>query len=519
MKNKLKLNIQLASITNDSPYSDRKNCLFFIHDFSMNDNSFCIPEELCSAINPKTSKPNYDSLNGAPIVTATTMDGSDLKGHEPEYNKSGDIIGLNTDAIGSLYNAHIGTHQINGEDKYGLWAEGYLWLRFENTLNVVENIFNENGSVDTSVEIQVGGFEFSEEGRTATNSILYMGHCLLGTTVEPAYPDSGMYEMNLLVAEAYKKDLSVLNQESDAPVDNIKTSSKGGSVKEVAKEDVVFNFGKEILNKIETSEMSFEDIRGQLWSQLNSEKDAEGYTIYKYWIMEVYNGYAIINEESTGKNYKISYSTGETEISVDMGSMVEVVNQWVEVQVNPNPEDNTNLSTENEELKSQMYEKDKEIDELKTKVASLEGEVKTKEEAMELNQTEANEKIIKLGTVVEGLQEELNSFKPIKEEYDRIQEELKQKELATKRAELKQYIINSKVYSEKDFEDNEDLKTIVSEVDWVKAKEIIADYFVKKTVGTDVSKIETSEVIIPVDDKGKSLFYSVKDEMYAPLEK
>jgi len=156
LNNKLKLNIQLASIVNESPYSDRKNCLFFIHSFDFNENSFKIPEELCSAINSKTGKPNYDSLNGAPIVTATTMDGSDLKGHEAETDKDGNIIGLNTDAIGSLYNAHIATHQINDEDKYGLWAEGYLWLRFENTLNVVENIFNENGSVDTSVEIQVG---------------------------------------------------------------------------------------------------------------------------------------------------------------------------------------------------------------------------------------------------------------------------------------------------------------------------------------------------------------------------
>lgn len=64
MKNKLKLNIQLASITNDSPYTDRKTALFFIHDFVFNSNSFKIPEELCSAINPKTGKPNYDSLNG-----------------------------------------------------------------------------------------------------------------------------------------------------------------------------------------------------------------------------------------------------------------------------------------------------------------------------------------------------------------------------------------------------------------------------------------------------------------------
>ena len=356
------------------------------------------------------------------------------------------------------------------------------------------------------------GFEFSEEGRTATNSILYMGHCLLGTTVEPAYPDSGMYEMNLLVAEAYKKDLSVLNQESDAPVDNIKISSKGGNV--VAKEDVVFNFGKEILNKIETSEMSFEDIRGQLWSQLNSEKDEEGYTIYKYWIEEVYNGYAIINENDTGKYFKVPYSTGETEISVDTGSMVEVINQWVEIG-NPNPGENTNLSTENEELKSQVSEKDKEIDELKTKVASLESEVKTKEEAMQLNQTEANEKIIKLGTVVEDLKEELNSFKPIKEEYDRIQEELRQKELATKRAELKQYIINSKVYSDKDFEENEDLKTIISEVDWAKAKDIIADYFVKKASQIE-RKIETNEIVLPIDDKGKDLFLTARDRMFSP---
>jgi len=626
--NKELLNIQLASILSESPYSDRKLCLFFIHNFDFNGNNFRITEELCSTNNPKTNKPFYDSLNGAPIVAA--LKGDDLGGHEPEFDEDGNIIRLNTEGIGTLFNTHIGTHQINNEDVYGLWAEGFLWLRFQNTLNVIEELYNENGRIDTSCEVSLGGFEFSENGRTAIKSVLYFGHCLLGSTKRGAYADSAMYEYNLQVAEAYQKDLEVsadngtsdkisidnssdsatdgdwsevdksalrksimnasnykslvketylivLDGYEDSPSSNLKyphhvikddtlvvhkrgvqaaysrlmqndpdnskalkhikkhyneldleisslnINNEGG--KDVPdKQQIEFNFGKEIKNYIENNALSFDDIREQLWSQLNNEKDADGYVIYKYWIAELFNEYVVACENESGKYFKFTYTAGESDVTVDMSSAVEVVSAWIPVNQNEGTETNTvneDLQNEVNGLKETITTKDTEINDLKTQLETLQGEISQKDEALKFSSNEANEKIIQLGKVVTDLQEQVKSFEPIKEEYNKIQNELKEKELNEKREHLKKFALDSKFISEKDIEENEEIKVAINEVDEIKINTIIAKKVVEKaTTELNETKTKTDDVTIHINENGKDLIpQSLKEKMYTPHSK
>jgi hypothetical protein len=484
--NKEILNIQLASIGNESAYSDRKNALFFIHSFDYNTNGFRITEELCSAINPDTGKPYYDSLNNAPLVAIT--DGVDLGGHEPVFDKDGNIIDFETNSIGTLFDAHIGTHEINGEEKYGLWASGTLWLRFAETLNVIEKIYNTYGSVDTSVEVMVGGYEFSEEGKTAINSVLYFGHCLLGVSKTPAYADSGMYEFNLQIAEAFKQD--IIN------------SSEGGN-----KVNVEFNFGKEIINQIETStDLSFDDIREGIWKSLNNEVDSDGNIIYQYWIDEVYLNYVIVTSNETRKNYKVSYTISENnEVIVDMSTIVEVQRVWLEISA-------PTIS----ELESQIVEKDNKIAELNNEIEKLNGELKDKQDAIEMNSSEANNKIISLGKVVQELQEQLNSLEPIKKEYDRVREEIAKKELNEKRENLKQYALNSKMISEQDLEENETLKTAITELNENTIKAYIADCIVNSY---QFESNNNEDIVVNVQDPKPILPSSIKEEMYMPRKR
>jgi len=497
-QNKEYLNIQLASLSDEPSYSDRKKALFMIHDFDFNLNGLRITEELCSSINPDTNKPWYDSLNNAPIVAATN--GIDLKGHEPEI-VDGAIIALNTDSIGTLYDTHIGTHEINGEEKYGLWSSGILWLRFQTTLNVIQKIYDTYGSVDTSVEVKTGGYEFSEEGRTATNGLLYIGHCLLGVSKSGAYPDSGMYEFNLEVAEAIKKDIEI-NNDSDINNTESLNNNKGG----INVNQIEFNFGKEIKICFEiNAEQSLDDIRDAVWSALHPT-DADGNVSYKYWICELFQAYAIIEENDTNKCFKMNYSiNSEGVANIDFESKIEVVQVWQEtnqnvVVVNENTEELDNLKTEISNLQSQITEKETTISELNTQIETLTTEIATKNEALEMSSTTSNEKIIKLGEVVEQLKTEIASLSPIKDEYEKVQAEIAEQELIKNRANLKQYALNSKLISEQETVENEDIKNAIFEVNTAKIKEIIADRIVTNAQ-LEINSIN-NDVVVNISEQG-----------------
>jgi hypothetical protein len=467
MTNKEFLNIQLASISDESPYSDRKKALFFIHDFKTNNNGLVIPQELCESINLKSGKPYFDSLNNCPIVCATTYDMTDLKGHEPQYSLSGELIRLDTQSLGTLYDAHIGTHVINGEEIYGLWAWGAIWTRFQSVLNVVEQLFEEQGSISTSVEVLIGGFEYLEDVRVATTSILYIGHCLLGTTKKPAYDDSALYELNFEAAEiinqAFQNDIAA-------------SKDKGGKSVEIE-----FNNGKEIKFHFEANAMSFEDIQSAIWNNLNPSLNGE--TKYNYWISEVFDSYVIVCEWDSNKYYKMTYTINESEntATVDVASAIEVVQVWQEVG-----------TPEVASLQDEITQLNNKITELNTQIEQLQGEVKTKDEALNLSSSEAAEKIIALGSLVEDLKVQLASLLPIKEDYDKKLAEIATQEENAKRETLKQYALNSKVIAEKDFEDVEELKIALASLDEVKIKSYIADKYVEK------AKLELNSTETPV---------------------
>lgn len=509
--NKELLNIQLASITDKSPYADRKVGLFYIHSFDYNGNGFRITQELCSANNPKTNKPYYDSLNGAPIVAS--LKGDDLGGHEPEFDENGNIIRLNTQSVGTLFETHIGTHQINGEDKLGLWANGYLWTRFTNTLEVVENLFEQNGSVDTSVEVAVGGYEFSEEGKTAINSVLYIGHCLLGSTKSPAYPDSGMYEFNLQVAEAFEKDLQN-DQNQSGSNSSLDINSDIGGVRM----------------------LSHEETKEQLRNLLNPNDNSEGKWEVNYytWDMVVFDNFCVAREYDTGKLYRFDYEINDGATVTIVGERKQQMIQYVDVPDGENAEVselftkfkeneekikelNSNIEQKQSELNSLIEEKttletkvnelstkDADVSELQIKIKDLQEELNTKTEALKLTENDKNEAIIKLNTAMEDLKTQIASLEPIKQKWETEQEEKRVAELNQKKEDLKQYVLNSKVFSTEELE-SENIKNMIEELNESGLKGLIADKIVEKAKTELNNQKPNDDVTIVVNEHGKDL--------------
>lgn len=503
--NKEIINIQLASILSESPYSDRKLCLFFIHDFSFNSNGLCIPEELCSANNPKTNKPFYDSLNGAPIVAA--LKGDDLGGHEPEFDEDGNIVRLNTEGIGTLFNTHIGTHKIGDKDIYGLFAEGFLWLRFANTLSVIEELYTEQGRVDTSCEVSLGGFEFSENGRTAIKSVLYFGHCLLGSAKTGAYADSAMYEFNLQVAEAYEKDVLQTNSGSDSSLDiNIQN---GGVLM-----------------------LSHEEIKEQLRNLLNPNDNSEGKWQVNYysWDMVVFDNFCVAREYDTGKLYRFDYEVNDGATVNLVGERKQQMIQYIDVpegedaeiselfmkfkeveekvkELNSEIEQKTvQINTLIDEKTQELSIKETELNEIKNQLETLQAELLQKEDALKLTENDKNEAIIKLNTAMEDLKTQIASLQPIKEKWESEQEEKRIAELNQKKEDLKQYVVNSKVFTAEELE-GENIKNMIEELNESEIKSLIADKIVEKAKVelNETNNKQKDDVTIHINEQGKDL--------------
>ncbi len=544
--NKELLHIQLASFSEECQYPDRKKGLFFIHDFDFNGNGLCIPEDLANTY--------LDSLNGSPLVAYYNEVTEDLEGHRKVTDKYGNIIRLETDACGVLFNAHIDTHEINEEEKYGVWAEGYLWLRFENTLNVVQHLYETNNKVDISVEVQTGGYEYSEEGRTAQKYLNYFGTALLGSKISPAYKDAGMYALNNLeVAEAYQKDIN-----KDVGGVNVKFAFKleasdlsnydmrkqmNEQMKKLSKVVMSKVKVKKLMEDISVNEIDMTALTEMADQILPYYTEVNDYFWMELWCPEeyVFDTYVVCNDCYSGKSFMFDYSVDGEQVNVSNPRPAKM--QWIEAnemkvdgfskefseyvkknyeitnqlkeketQLNSLTEEKTQLETKVQELST----KDTEINELKTQLETLQKELSTKDESLKMTETEANEKIIKLGESIEELKTQINTLIPIKEEYDKVQVELKAKETAEKQETLKQYALNSKMIEEKELSENEDIKKMIDELNESGIKSVIADRIVAK------AKVElnTNDITLHINPEGKDLLpQSAKDLMYAPRKK
>jgi hypothetical protein len=608
------LKLQLSSLKK-SKYADRKHALFFVHDFDFNNNGLRITEEMATE--------HIDSLNNSPLVAYYNVFSDDLAGHAEERDPiTKQVKSLNTDAVGTLFNAHIGTHKLNKEDKYGVWVEGYLWTRFKHTMEVVERLYDENDVVNVSVEVLVADYDWEDDDfrHTAKTKINYHGLCLLGSTYSPAYDDAGLYSLNELeIANAFKKDLSVSEDDSIEILNNVyingtwedidedflknkilNLSNSEDLIKEtylicdednclkyphhiikdgklvIHKEAVEIAYSQIIEDKIVdkkainhikkhakqlgldfseelnifnggVSMLSHDEIREQLRFLLNPDDNEEGkWTINYYsWDLVVFDDFVIAREYDTGKLFKINYSIeNETEVVIEEGRK-EVMIQYVEVPEKESVEvsglfvEYKNKYSENKELSEKLasmeteyaslkekykdisiedvQSKDITIAELQETIENLKKDLSTKDEALTLNENEANEKIIKLGDALEEMKAQINSLIPVKEEYEKILEEKQQAELSVQRVQLKNKIVNSKIITEEELGLNTDLLQAIEEVNEVVINKFIADKIIENAL-KDSEEPTDDNITVNANKGGDLISKSLEDRMLQPIK-
>lgn len=359
---------------------------------------------------------------------------------------------LLTDSVGT-YTSYRTEEDEDGYDV--LIGTARVWKRYPNTVDAIIDLYN-RGMLKFSVEVLV-----EEQEKIDGISEISKGQ-ILGVAIV-SYPAEPRAVATLLVAEAYIKDLE--NQErSESELANKK--------------------------KTEVNELSFNQIFEKIWNTLG----------YDYYIYTVSEGHVMVYSYDDGKDYALTYSVSNNEVSVDLESKKSAKNVWQiegvdEVIINEEnkavkelkEKDTTiseinekikNLETEISELKTEkntlISEKDALIAEKDTIISEkedLSNKIKELETAETLSDQPKDdtkkqaEAIIKLNNKVQELEGTIKDLSEAKKELDRIKDERVQKELAEKRESLKETAIKSKCFSEEELEKDEELLKIFEDCD------------------------------------------------------
>lgn len=159
------------------------------------------------------------------------------------------------------------------------------------------------------------------------------------------------------------------------------------------------------------SELSHSDIRSQLHNLMNPNFDKNGYRVYDYWVMSVYDDYVIASDEKTaGVYWKFPY-TIENDL-VTLGEKTQVTIQFVSI----NSKGGKSMENINIDINEIIKEKDALLlqnEQMKKDAESLKSQIdELKKVEVKLN--EANETIVSLGKDKDALNaqvEELTLFK------------------------------------------------------------------------------------------------------------
>lgn len=414
-----------------------------------------------------------DSLVNKPVVAKYLPISDDLGGHEPIFDDKGNIVGLETIAIGSIKEVWIDELSSDSTVK-ALYAKADLWnYKYPEIIACVEKLYNsENADSSVEVEIYSYGENPTQEYRYATD-YTYIGNALLGSNISPADNDAG------IISVAQKEIASAVNKD----LKNIENEKKGE--KELAEKEL-FNKGYKTKFHIEVSELSHEDIRQQIYNAINPVNPVTEQRSYKYWIREVFQTYIIVEEwDDSNKLYKIDYTLNEDKVVLSSDyQQVEITYQIVGTDINRELSKlQVELSNAKEELSKMDKTNDEKVVELQNKVVELEAKV------VELNATVVEQQETK--SVLESQVTELNSTI---EELGKYKEQVETAEKEAKLTELSEKY--SKLLSEEVFK-SDDVQNAIQELNAQKLDEIVvAEVYKAKISEVEVNSSKVKDIIV-----------------------
>ena len=441
---------------------------FIICDFGRNKNGV--------ALDRNTIENWMSTLKNKPLVGKIKMryDGEyDFTGHNVREVEKVDENGnkyreveFDTEAFGTFFDVAIET--IN--DKEYIVASCEIWKRFTKACEIIVNRIQE-GSLSTSWEISV---EKSTQGiidglmTKIIQAGRFIGHCLLGKNVSPAYDSSGLLEIastnyDMEFAEALSQDilsqgLDIKNEakEENNLQSNIETQVAEENVEETVVETPVADTTEsstetevtENKDETEVSQLTEYDLRKKICEACRAKLDKWCWISFHFPVEK-----------------EVWLEVDGRESELDFVRMTYTV------------ENDTITVSDPEEVKLTVS-----IADVNTKIAELEADVSTKDEA-----------IIKSGEEIARLKTEISELSPFKEKFEKAEQERIENELKEKKDNLVSSITKSGLITKDEIEASEELKGYVDNLDEKSLKAILADRYIASLSenNTEVSETKT----------------------------
>ena len=441
---------------------------FIICDFGRNKNGV--------ALDRNTIENWMSTLKNKPLVGKIKMryDGEyDFTGHNVREVEKVDANGnkyreveFDTEAFGTFFDVAIET--IN--DKEYIVASCEIWKRFTKACEIIVNRIQE-GSLSTSWEISV---EKSTQGiidglmTKIIQAGRFIGHCLLGKNVSPAYDSSGLLEIastnyDMEFAEALSQDIlsQGLDKENEAKEENnlqsnIETQVAEENVEETVVETPVADTTEsstetevtENKDETEVSQLTEYDLRKKICEACRAKLDKWCWISFHFPVEK-----------------EVWLEVDGRESELDFVRMTYTV------------ENDTITVSDPEDVKLTVS-----IAEVNTKIAELEAEVSTKDEA-----------IIKSGEEIARLKTEISELSPFKEKFEKAEQERIENELKEKKETIISSITKSGLITREEIEASEELKGYVENLDEKSLKAVLADRYIASLSenNTEVSETKT----------------------------
>ena len=441
---------------------------FIICDFGRNKNGV--------ALDRNTIENWMSTLKNKPLVGKIKMryDGEyDFTGHNVREVEKVDENGnkyreveFDTEAFGTFFDVAIET--IN--DKEYIVASCEIWKRFTKACEIIVNRIRE-GSLSTSWEISV---EKSTQGiidglmTKIIQAGRFIGHCLLGKNISPAYDSSGLLEIastnyDMEFAEALSQDilsqgLDIKNEakEENNLQSNIETQVAEENVEETVVETPVADTTEsstetevtENKDETEVSQLTEYDLRKKIREACRAKLDKWCWISFHFPVEK-----------------EVWLEVDGRESELDFVRMTYTV------------ENDTITVSDPEDVKLTVS-----IAEVNTKIAELEAEVSTKDEA-----------IIKSGEEIARLKTEISELSPFKEKFEKAEQERIENELKEKKETIISSITKSGLITREEIEASEELKGYVENLDEKSLKAVLADRYIASLSenNTEVSETKT----------------------------
>lgn len=376
-----------------------------------------------------------------------------FSGHEMLKDQNGNIS-FGTQSIGTHTDVYIENADVDVRGVIKnlpcLYAKYRIWKRYENVVAAVRRLFS-IGKLFGSWEIVISSYEY-KDGIKRVADYEFLANTLLG--YEYAKPSYGVdakalslstdISDGLMVAEALSQDIIShgLDKENNAKEDNNLQKKNVTQVAENNAEGAIDETPVATLNNdvTEISQLTEYDLRKKIREACRAKLDKWCWISFHFPVEK-----------------EVWLEVDDRESELDFVRMTYEVNN------------DTITVSDSENVKLTVS-----ISEINTKVAELESEISTKDDA-----------IIKSGEEISKLKVEVSTLTPFKEKFEKDEQEKVAAALQVKKDTLVSSVTKSGLITKEEIESSEELKGYVDTLDDKSLKAILAERYMESLNGKE----------------------------------